>query len=52
MNTLRLRRRPLGQRLVDAALTGVAFAIFFVPAWLLDREDRKATACRTGGVRP
>lgn len=43
-------RRSLGQRLLDATLTGLAFAIFFIPAWLLDRQDRKA-AYRTGGAR-
>lgn len=48
MHSLYPRRRSLGQRLVNATRTGVAFTIFFLPAWLLDREDRKTAALRAG----
>jgi hypothetical protein len=40
--TLYYRRRSLGQRLVDAIGVGIAFAIFYIPAVLLDRQERKA----------
>ncbi len=42
MNTLYPGRRSLGQRIVDTTLAWIAAAIFIVPAWLLDREARKA----------
>ncbi len=36
------RRRSLGQRLVDTALTGVAFLLFLGPVLIQHSQERKA----------
>lgn len=38
------RRRSLGQRLTDTALTGVAFVIFLGPVLVQHWQDRRAGA--------